>query len=129
MSLGAPGTYSNTCNSDSGGPLFVDFGSGEEVVGITSTGVTGSCLPDDHGIDASVHYDAAFVQAQLGGDSTTACGALLPVGDASVTVIENSGTLNGLHTSDTFSVDVSGTPAVARFTRNGKDNNSFHAPL
>ncbi|NIQ98302.1 MAG: trypsin-like serine protease, partial [Desulfuromonadales bacterium] len=35
---GAPGTDSSTCPGDSGGPLFMNFGSGLRVAGVTSGG-------------------------------------------------------------------------------------------
>jgi hypothetical protein len=42
---GPPGSNSNTCNADSGGPLFVDTGAGPRVAGITSGGSSSSCAP------------------------------------------------------------------------------------
>ncbi len=124
--IGLPGSDSNTCNGDSGGPLFIDFGSGPEVVGATSAGISGSCLPTDHSWDASVYFNSAFIQSQLAGDSTSACGSALPVGDASATVLADSGTLNGINTEDTYTISITGLPALARFTMNGKDNKTFH---
>jgi len=124
--LGAPGTDSNTCNGDSGGPLFIDFGTGSEVVGVTSAGASVTCLPTDHSWDANVYFNSAFIQSHLAGDSTSACGSVLPVTDPSATVLADSGTLSIANTEDTYTVTITGVPALARFTANAKDNGSFH---
>lgn len=85
--LAAPGFDSNTCNGDSGGPLFADLGDGERVVGITSGGEATSCLPNDHSFDADVYVNRAFIQAAGGSDlSATSCGAMPQVGDPGTTV-------------------------------------------
>ncbi|MBI5506096.1 MAG: trypsin-like serine protease, partial [Deltaproteobacteria bacterium] len=124
--LGPPATDSNTCNGDSGGPLFINFGSGDEVVGATSAGISATCLPADHSWDANVYFNAAFIQSQMAGDSTSSCGAVLPLTDPSATVLADSGTLSSANIDDTYTVTVTGAPALARFTVNGKDNGSFH---
>src|SRR5205823_798258 len=48
------GTGSNSCNGDSGGPLFVDSGFGTVVAGIASGGRNADCLAGDFTFDASV---------------------------------------------------------------------------
>jgi hypothetical protein len=83
-----PGTDSNTCNGDSGGPIFMDFGSGTVVAGVTSGGTSGNCLPEDDSYDANVYTHRAFILGQLGSDSTAACGVLAPVEDAQTTVTD-----------------------------------------
>jgi hypothetical protein len=52
--VGPPGTDSNTCNGDSGGPLFMDLGSGVVLAGTTSGGTDGACNVGDHSYDANV---------------------------------------------------------------------------
>ncbi len=53
--IGLPGEDSNTCNGDSGGPLFVDYGCGSTVAGITSGGTSATCDATDHSYDANVY--------------------------------------------------------------------------
>ncbi len=125
-SVGAPGEDSNTCNGDSGGPLFMDFAGSEQIVGVTSAGVETNCGPGDHSWDASVYYNAAWIGGQLGADSTTTCGSVPPVGHVDVQTFENSGSLSALNTEDGFTVTITGTPSLARFTLNGTDNGSFN---
>jgi len=80
--LGAAGTDSNTCNGDSGGPLFVDFGAGERVAGITSGGVSANCLPTDISYDTDVYVHRAFIQGVAGADLlSTTCDSGSQVGD------------------------------------------------
>lgn len=126
LPVGPAGSDSNTCNGDSGGPLFMDFGAGNEVVGVTSAGIAVSCLAVDHSWDASVYYNAAYLSAQIGADSTATCGSIGAVGDPTVTVVANSGSLSVANLDDSFSVDLAGTPSLVRFTLNGKDDGSFN---
>ena len=86
--LGTPGTNSNTCNGDSGGPLFVDLGGGVVVAGVTSGGQSASCLPTDLSFDADVFENRTFIESVAGADlANTACGTLSQVGDAGTEVL------------------------------------------
>lgn len=127
--VGPPGQDSDTCNGDSGGPLFMDFSGVTEVASVTSTGSSPFCRPLDHSWDASVYYNAVWLQSQIGADSTTTCGGIGPVGTPSVTVTGNSGTLSPSHPSDSFTFDVSGTPSVLRVALNGQYNGTFNPDL
>jgi len=120
--VGAPGTDSNTCNGDSGGPLFMDFFGSTEITGVTSAGTSTSCQPTDHSWDASVYYNRAWILDQLGADSTAACGLIPAVGDPTVTDYQKSGTLGSEHTDDSFHLTLTGSPALVRFTLNGLDS-------
>ena len=84
--LGPPGTESNTCNGDSGGPLLMNLGSGEVVAAVTSGGLSFNCLADDTSFDASVSASQTFLLAQLAADDTAACGGLPPIGDGQNTI-------------------------------------------
>ncbi len=123
--VGAAGDDSNTCNGDSGGPLFMDLGAGTVVAGITSGGNNSSCLPTDSSYDANVYTYRAFIQTELGADSTTNCGSIPPVGDAGVDVIGNSGTLSGTNPDDSYVVNVPVNVQELRFGFNGEDNGAF----
>jgi len=86
--VGPPGTDSNTCNGDSGGPLFVDEAGARVLAGITSGGSKSSCLATDESYDTSVAVQRPFIEAQAGADLASAsCGSLSQVGDAATQVI------------------------------------------
>lgn len=83
--LGLAGDNSNTCSGDSGGPLFVDFGGGQVVAGITSGGFSNSCLPSDLSFDTDVFVNRAFIAANADLSNPT-CGAISQVGDVDTEV-------------------------------------------
>jgi len=87
-SPGDPGTGSNTCNADSGGPLFVDDGSGSLLLaGVTSGGTKANCLEGDHSYDVDVRQYAAWIAEMAGADlGSGACGPFIPVGAAGTDV-------------------------------------------
>jgi hypothetical protein len=124
--VGPAGTDSNTCNGDSGGPLFMDFSGTTEIVAVTSGGSSTNCLPTDHSYDASVYHNRTWIDGQLGADATASCGGLAPVGDPSVTVHKNTGTLGSGNLDDYFEITLTGTPALVRFTLNGTDDSTFN---
>ncbi len=123
--IGPPGDDSNTCNGDSGGPLFVDLGGGDSVVGVTSGGSSSNCLPTDESYDANVFTYSAFILSGLGADATSTCGGLGAVGDPQVSVTGNSGSLGGVTQSASFTVTLPQNADEARFTLNGEDDGSF----
>jgi hypothetical protein len=84
--FGAAGLDSNTCNGDSGGPLFADLGSGTSLVGITSGGTTADCLPTDKSFDTDVLVHAPFIEGVAGADLlATSCGSIAQVGEPGAT--------------------------------------------
>jgi hypothetical protein len=86
--IGPPGTDSNTCNGDSGGPLFVDFGAGDTVAGVTSGGDSATCLPTDMSFDANVFFYRGWIQSVGGPDvGAGACGPGFQVGGPGTNVL------------------------------------------
>lgn len=102
--LNAPlGATSGTCHGDSGGPLFVDFGSGSTIVGTTSGGDSASqnCTPPNHLWFADVFKDRAWITSATGADlGTTACGGVPAAGGPNTAVSGAIGVLSPSHTSD-----------------------------
>jgi hypothetical protein len=92
---GVPGENSNTCNADSGGPLFVSGADGALVLaGVTSGGTKSSCLTGDHSYDVDVRQFESWVRDVAGADiGTASCGAAAPVGATGTTVLGDGGPL------------------------------------
>ena len=123
--LGPPGTDSNTCNGDSGGPLLVDFGCGAVVAGVTSGGSSDDCAPADASYDADVHYYRGYIQAEGGPDLNAAsCGAMPQVGDAGANVDGFFGTVSGGTPEGVHAFTVPSGTAQARVTMNALDDGS-----
>jgi hypothetical protein len=105
--IGSPGTDSNTCNADSGGPLFVDQGNGPRIAGITSGGSASSCQPTDHSYDASVYNYRSFIAAEGGADlANSSCGTGPQVGELGTTTLAFDGTVSGSLPNATHSFNV-----------------------
>jgi hypothetical protein len=105
--LGAPGTDSNTCNGDSGGPLFVDAAGTPVLTGLTTGGTSDSCLPADQSYDTSVALQRAFIDDRAGADlGSAACGGLPPVGDDATEVVGFSQSLDAGKTAGGHAFDV-----------------------
>lgn len=117
--LGAPGSNSDTCNGDSGGPLFVDFGSGPRLSGVTSGGNSANCLPTDASYDANVFNYRSWIQSQAGADlSNTTCGNIPQVGGPKTNVFATSGQLNSATPSAVTSFDIPPGTQLLRVTLN-----------
>jgi Trypsin/Bacterial pre-peptidase C-terminal domain len=123
--LSTPGTNSNTCNGDSGGPLFIDFGAGVRVAGVTSGGNADDCLPTDTSFDANVFNYRSWIQQQGGSDlDNISCGSLPQVDDNGTTVVALTGQLSAASSTATGSFQISPGAAVLRVTMNAIDNGS-----
>lgn len=123
--VGSPGTDSNTCNGDSGGPLFVDFGAGDVVAGITSGGSSSTCLPNDQSFDANVYFYRSYIQAQGGADlNNTSCGSLPQAGGPGTSILAAVGTLSSSQPQALYDFQVPAGTTVLRVAMNAIDDGS-----
>src|ERR1700687_3701170 len=121
--IGPPGSNSNSCDGDSGGPLFVDFGGGDVIAGTTSGGNTNSCFATDQGYDASIFTYRSWIAMQAGADiARTACGSLPQVGDAHTIVLSDTGTLDDVNSQRRFVFTVPAGTTVVRVAMNAIDD-------
>ncbi len=128
--IGPPGTDSNTCNADSGGPLFIGASGVPVVAGITSGGNSATCNTFDNSFDTRVALYAPFIQAAAGGDlGTEACGGLPRVGDPDVEVSSFTGSLDGSNAQQLHMFDVDPGATRLRVTRNSVDDGITRARM
>ncbi len=126
--LGPPGEDSDTGGGDSGGPLFLDLGNGPVVAGVTTGGTSLTASPPDYAFDANVYTYRDFILGELGTDDTTTCGGLPPVGDPQVEVVGFDGSLSGIVTSATHTVNVGVGKNSVRFAMNALETAVRTAP-
>ena len=62
----------NTCNGDSGGPLFAQRGDALVLAGVTSGGVNRSCGANDYSFDVDVHGFRDWILARVAANSPRA---------------------------------------------------------
>lgn len=127
--LGAPGSNSNTCHGDSGGPLFLDLGLGPVLAGVTSGGTSFDCLPNDYSYDANVFHYLPFLGAQLGSDATSTCGGLPAAGAPANAEVAHDGHLDALNGADSYTITVPAGANALRVTLNGEDDGLFNPDL
>lgn len=119
--VGLPGEDSNTCNADSGGPLFIDTAAGPVVVGITSGGSRSSCLEGDHSYDVDARQFLTEIQAFAGDDlGAASCGDLPAVGSAEVQVFGDTRELGSSGMKD-YRIELPAGLARLRLAMNGQD--------
>ena len=119
--LGPPGTDSNTCRGDSGGPLLVDVaGLGVAVAGVTSGGNT-TCLPDDSAFEADVHFDHAWIESVAQADlGPITCSPIPPVLEADSEVFYDYGSMENTDTGVLYELVVPAGRSALRVTINGE---------
>ena len=120
--IGAPGEDSNTCNGDSGGPLFWNDGSEDVLAGVTLGGSSENCLPLDQSYDANVFHYRSWISNNAGADlGGEACGDFLPVGNAATAVSTFSGTLSAGSPDSHHAVTVPAGTSSLRVTMNASE--------
>lgn len=121
------GDGANTCNGDSGGPLFVeDPAGGIAVAGITSGGIRNDCLAGDHSYDNEVFWFADYIAEVAGGSERLAgasCGALPHVGEPGAAVASQQGTLGPGESVD-VEVEVPAGTAELRVSLNSTEGSN-----
>ncbi len=92
--VGAPGEDSNTCEGDSGGPLFAEINGTTTLIGVTSGGNSEECTPTDYSFDVDLYAYQDWISSEAGADlGGASCGAIPQVGDAAVVVDEVDGSI------------------------------------
>lgn len=120
---GDPGTNSNTCNGDSGGPLFLNLGGKTVVAGVTSGGDLDSCLVGDRSFDADVYHYRSFILNAGGADvDNQTCGAISQVGDSDTQVRSFAGQLSSAAPDAVHSFEVPSSAQILRVALNGIDD-------
>lgn len=123
--LGPPGEDSNTCSGDSGGPLFINFGAGDQVAALTSGGEP-TCTTNSRSWDDSVFNDRDWVQTEAGTDlDKTTCGDLPQVGSSGTQITGTSGQLSATQTEGRSTFEVPVGTRLLRVALNGADVGMF----
>ena len=124
------GAGANSCNGDSGGPLFVDSGFGTAVAGIASGGRNESCLAGDFAFDASVAAYRDWIGAEGGPDLQHAtCGGVPQAGDPRTTILAADATLDEAVPAGAHTVEVPPGMNELRVGFNGIDDGQANFDL
>lgn len=120
----------DSCDGDSGGPLFVDGPTGPQVAGITSGGRDARCGPGDVAFDANVHTYREWIAAVAGADLGGArCGGIPQVGDADTRVIAETSTISDATPVRRHAIDVPPGTNELRIALNGVDDGQTNFDL
>ena len=120
--IGAPGTDSNSCDGDAGGPLLVDFGAGPTVAGIISSGTNAECEPVDDAWSTEVFVQQNAIDAVGGTDLLrTSCGGLPPAGRPGTVVAGASAELGATVTEQRYTFNVPQGTALLRVALHGAE--------
>jgi hypothetical protein len=120
--LGPPGTNSDTCYGDSGGPLFLAIGGETVLAGVTSSGTNPDCAPVDNSFDADVFDNLAWIEAQGGADlASTTCGDGRQIGDIGTSILSSEGRLSHRQNRATASIEVPAGTAELRVSLSSAD--------
>ena len=120
--LGPPGTESGLCYSDSGGPLFLDSGTGPQLANVASGVSPASCIPDSWSYGSRVYPHRSFIEAKGGEDlDNLSCGSLPQVGTSGTSILASSAVLNSSQPQLLYSFSVPGGTTRLRVALNAVD--------
>lgn len=120
--LGPPGSNSDTCFGDSGGPLFLSIGGRTVLAGVTSSGTNSECAPVDNSFDADVLTDLAWIEAEGGADlSSATCGPGPQIGGPGTAILGSDGALSRRHREEASTIEVPSGTAELRVALNSAD--------
>jgi len=124
--IGLAGEDSNTCNADSGGPLFIHPTAAGPwlVAGATSAGSRNDCLAGDHSWDAEVFRFAQWIRDEAGADLGRTADGLPVFGSDEVTVMASDARLDATNTSQAYTIPVPPNTKLLRVALNGHDDDT-----
>lgn len=114
------GSASNTCDGDSGGPQYVDLGSGQMLAGITSGGSSFDCLAPDTGFSTDVFVHRDWILATAADDLGLSSCELPDLSDSSVAVLTAAAEISAAQPEATLEIEVPLNTAVLRVGLNGQ---------
>jgi len=101
---------SDTCDGDSGGPLFLLEGRTHTLISGVTSGGNATCQPPDRAFDASVYLNRVWIKSMVGADmGSAACGSVTPLQDSEKRYRGFSGQLNDATPSHEFEIQISAT--------------------
>ncbi|MGH8222113.1 MAG: trypsin-like serine protease [Woeseiaceae bacterium] len=130
--VGAAGLDSNTCNADSGGPLYLQRGADKplELAGVTSGGSQSDCLAGDHSYDVDVAQFSAWITDTANGDLRASVGDGLPLwGSDRVQSLRAEVEFTPLLRSRSYTVNVPAGIRRLRVAMNGHDQDGRNFDL
>lgn len=109
------GTQSSTCSGDSGGPLFIDFGDGPLLAGVTSGGMNGTCEAPDRSFDTNVFLYADWLTQQIDD-----CASVTPTDEELFILLSTDGELGRASSEARFDLAAPAGTTALRFALNGQ---------
>jgi hypothetical protein len=121
---GTPGEDSGTCQSDSGGALFLSTSS--ILAGVASSILNADCQPPNLATETDVYQHRTWIRDTVGADLGTACGGPVYVGHLGSVVQSFAGAVDESNPIATFEISVPPNVATLRIALNGAD---FAGPM
>jgi hypothetical protein len=120
---------SNTCNSDSGGPLFIGDSVGGTVInvtaGVTSGGKKDTCLTGDQSYDADVQFYHRWIEKSAKYDpAAKSCGIGRAI-DLSQDTVGDSDRLNDTTQELSYNLSIASTTRRLIVSMNGEENDQL----